>query len=68
MENSILFPGVTVEKGAKIKNSILMRGCYVKAGAELSCIIADKNVQFSEDVTLVGSERLPIVVPKGTVI
>lgn len=68
VENSILFPGVTVEKGAKIKNSILMRGCYVKAGAELNCVIADKNVQFSEDVTLVGSERLPIVVPKGTVI
>ena len=68
VENSIIFPGVTIEEGAVIKNSILMRGCYVHAKAELSCVIADKNVQFSEGVTLVGSERLPIVVPKGAAI
>ncbi len=68
VENSIIFPGVAISAGAKIKNSILMRACSVEEGVELNCVIADKNVQFSEGVTLVGSDRLPIVVPKGAVI
>ena len=68
VENSIIFPGVAISPDAKVKNSILMRGCMVEKGVELNCVIADKNVQFSEGVTLTGSERLPIVVPKGAVI
>ena len=68
VENSIIFPGVAISPNARVRNSILMRGCMVEAGVDLDCVIADKNVQFSEGVTLTGSERLPIVVPKGAVI
>ena len=64
LENSIVFPGVHVEKGAVIKNSILMHSCSVGENVSLSCVIADKDVIVSPDVTLVGTAKLPIVVPK----
>ena len=36
--NSILFPGVTVEKGAKVEDCILFRGTTVReAGAAVPC-------------------------------
>ncbi len=65
VENSILFGGVHVAKGAVLKNCIIMKRGLVGEGANLSYVIADKNVSFAPDTTLVGTQKLPIVVPKG---
>ena len=54
VENSILFRGVVVEKGAKVSNSVLMQGTVVRAGASLSYVIADKDVTVSEGRMLMG--------------
>lgn len=43
--NSVLSPGVVVEKGAVVRNSILFADCRVKAGAVVDLTIFDKNVQ-----------------------
>ena len=64
LENCIVFSGARIGKGAKLKNCILMRGCTVGEGAELSHVIVDKNSTINPSVTLVGSEKLPVVVPK----
>ena len=42
-----------------------MRRCIVGENSELSHVIADKAVVFSAGTVLTGSDKLPIVVPKG---
>lgn len=64
VENCVVFRGVRIGKGAVIKNSIIMQDTAVGEGAELRCVISDKNVTVSPFVTLTGSPRLPLVLPK----
>lgn len=64
LENCILFSDVRVGKGAKLKNCILMRGCVVGEGVILSNVIVDKASVISPYQTLMGSSKLPIVIPK----
>ncbi len=66
VENSIIFSGVHVGKGAVVRNSIVMRGCDVGEWTELTNVIADKKCSFAPGITLTGSPRLPIVVPKAS--
>lgn len=68
VENSILFPGVMVGKGATVKNSILFKRTTVGAGASISFVIADKYVGIRENVVLTGSESYPMVIAKNSVV
>lgn len=65
VENSVLFRGVKVGKGAKVKNSILMQGTVVGDNAELSYLITDKNVSICENHILTSSPQYPMYVGKG---
>ena len=66
VENCILFSGARVEAGAKLRDSIIMRGCEIGKDVELDCVIADKYTSFGPGVKLTGNPKLPTVVPKGT--
>lgn len=68
VENSIIFRGVHVGKGAVIKNSILLQDTYVGSDARLDCVISDKNVLIKDGRTLAGHETLPFFLPKGTMV
>lgn len=68
VENSIIFRDVRIEKGASVKDSIIMQGTVVKAGATAVNVIADKLSTILEDQVLVGSENLPFVIKKGTTV
>ncbi len=46
VSNSVLSPGVTVEKGAQVHGSILMHDTVVSQGARIEKVIADKKVEF----------------------
>ena len=46
VRNSVLSPGVIVEKDAEVKESILMHDTLVSKGARLKKVIADKKVEF----------------------
>lgn len=65
VENSVLFRGVKVGKGAKLKNCILMQGTVVGDNAELSYLITDKNVSICENHILTSSPQYPMYVGKG---
>ena len=65
LENCVLFRGVRIGKGAKLKNCIILQDTVVEPGADLTCVIADKDAVIGRDCYLVGSEKLPIIVPKG---
>ena len=65
VENSILFRGVKVGKGSVVKNSILMQDTVIEAGAQLNCVITDKNVVVRDRRHLSGCEDLPYFIGKG---
>ena len=54
--NSILSPGVTVEKGAQVKDAVILANSVIKAGAKVSYSIIDENVTIGENAT-VGVEK-----------
>lgn len=65
VENSVLFRGVKVGKGAKVKNCILMQDTVVGDNAELNYLITDKNVSICENHILTSSPQYPMYVGKG---
>ncbi len=68
VENSIIFRGVQIEKGAVVKNSIVMQNTCVGASARVEHTILDKSVTIRRDKTLIGQESFPVVVGKNVVI
>ncbi len=65
VENSILFRGVKVGKGAVVKNSILLQGTVVGNKCDITSIITDKNVEISNEKVLTGSETYPLYIGKN---
>lgn len=65
VENSIVFRGVKIGKGAVVKNCILFQDTYVCAGANLNCVITDKNVMIKDGRTLSGHESMPFYIGKN---
>lgn len=68
VENSILFRGVSVAKGAEVKGCILMQDTTVSRDAVLQNIIADKDVVVKESCTLMGTPEYPMTIAKGSVV
>lgn len=68
VENCILFRGVTVEKGAKVKNSIIMQDTFVGENSSLNCVIIDKAAVVKPNKTLCGDASYPVYIGKGIVI
>lgn len=65
IEDCIVFSGARIAPGAQLRHCIIMRGCVIGEGAQLDCVIADKYSKFSAGTVLVGSPKLPMVVPKN---
>ena len=68
VENSVLFRGVQVKKGAVVRNCVLMQGATVGENAEISYVIADKDVRINPYRTLVGHRSYPLAIAKGSVV
>ena len=68
VENCILFRGVKIAKGAKVKNCVLMQDTVVECGANLDYVITDKNVKITVAQELHGTESFPVFVAKGTTV
>ena len=66
VENSIVFHGVSVAKGAEVKNCILMQDVTVSRDAVLHHVIADKAVEIMDARTLMGHDHYPMVIAKGS--
>ncbi len=68
VENSILFRGVKVGRGAVVKNSILMQDTVVGENVSLNCVISDKNAVVRDSTVLSGVPHLPFYIMKGKMI
>lgn len=66
--NSVIAGGVTVKKGAVVKNSILMQKDVVEEDALLEYAVLDKEVTITAGKKLIGQETYPVPVSKGTTI
>ena len=68
VENSIIFRGVKISKGAVVKNSVIMQGTFVGANSHLDSVITDKDVMIRDSKTLIGCKEYPLYIEKGTAI
>ena len=68
VENSILFRGVKVEKGARVSNCVLMQGTTIQAGAVLKYTITDKNVRVNAGRMLMGHSSYPLAIAKNEIV
>ena len=64
VENSIIFKGAKVAKGAVVKNSILMQDTVIGENSKVNCVIADKNVSIKSSAELSGAETFPVCLAK----
>lgn len=64
VENSVLFRGVKVAKGAKVKNCILMQDTVIEAGADIEYLITDKLVTVSAGKEMKGTDSYPVYIVK----
>lgn len=65
VENSVLFRGVKVGKGAKIRNCVLMQDTVIEEGACVDHLITDKQVTITAGKELKGTDTFPVFVAKN---
>ena len=68
VENSVLFRGVKVGKGAVVKNCILMQDTVVGDKCELNYVISDKNVKIGDYRSTCGTVDYPVFINKNSVV
>ncbi len=68
VENSILFPGVRIGRGAQVRNCILFKNVTVSENVTLSHVIADKSVLVRTGGTLIGHENYPLTIARDSVV
>lgn len=65
VENSILFRGVKIGKGAKVKNCVLMQDTVIEADVNMAYVVTDKNVTITSGKELKGNDTFPVYVAKS---
>lgn len=68
VENSVLFRGVKIGKGAKVRNCVLMQDTVVEAGADIEYVISDKNVTITEGKQVKGTDTFPVFIAKHQIV
>ena len=68
VNHSVLFRGVTIGKGASVKNCIIMQDSVVEEGVELENCILDKQAVIKKGGKLIGPPSYPIVISKNMTI
>jgi glucose-1-phosphate adenylyltransferase len=68
VENSILFRGVKIMKGAVVKDSIIMQGSSVCENVSLNHTILDKGVVVTKGKQLQGDKEWPLIVGKNVTV
>ncbi|WP_430742312.1 glucose-1-phosphate adenylyltransferase subunit GlgD [Bacillus atrophaeus] len=67
VENCILFRGVHIGKGTKLKNCIIMQKTQIGEDCVLEQVISDKDVRIGNATEAAGTIEQPLVLKKGLV-
>lgn len=65
VQNSIIFRGVNIAKGATVRNSIVMQKSEISSDAVVVNSILDKYTCIEEGTTIAGNTSMPYVVEKN---
>ena len=68
VEHCVLFRGVKVVKGAKLKNCVIMQDSQIEEGVHLENCVLDKQAVIKRDGKLIGPSSYPIVISKDMTI
>lgn len=68
VENSILFRGVKVGKGAVVRNCVLMQDTVIEDNSYVEYVVTDKNVVVTKNQEVHGTDTFPVYVAKKKVI
>ncbi len=68
VENSLIFRGVKIGKGAVVRNCVIMQGTVVGENSHLDSVITDKDVLIRDSRTLVGCASYPMYISKGSAV
>lgn len=66
VRDSVLSRGVRVEKGAVVRNSIIMQDSVIESGAILDHVVFDKEVHITKGRRLIGQANYPLAIAKRT--
>ncbi len=64
VENSVIFRGVKIGRGTRVRNSILMQDTITGEDVYLNAVITDKNVVIRDGRVLSGHETTTFYIPK----
>lgn len=65
VENSVLFRGCQVKKGAVVRNCVLMQDTVVEEGSSVEYVVTDKDVHITASKQLSGTDSFPVFVAKN---
>ena len=65
VENSVIFPGVRIGKGAKVKNSVIMPDTTVGENAVVDYAIVAQNCEIAAEARVEGAKGAITVVAEG---
>ncbi len=68
VENSVLFRGVKVAKGAVVKNCILMQDTIICENSTAEYLVTDKNVTITANREVKGTSSYPVYIAKREVV
>lgn len=68
IENSVIFKGVRISKGAKISNCIIMQDCIIGENTTLNYVICDKDSVITPNRMLCGIDSYPVCISKKSVV
>lgn len=67
-EHSVLFRGVKLHAGAKVRDCVIMQDAVIEEGAELEYCTLDKDVHVRKGAKLRGTPTHPMIVERGETI
>ena len=67
VENSILSAGVTIEKDAFVKDSIIMQDTMIKKGSKVLKSIVDEEVVIEENAVVGGEKEITVIGSKAVI-
>jgi len=65
VENSIIFPGVKIGRGAKVKNSVVMASTVIEENASVDYAIVAQNCTIENGAKVTGEEGAITVIAEG---
>ncbi len=68
VENCIIFRGVKVGKGSKLKNAVIMQNSQIMENCTVENAIFDKEVILRENKKMIGQETYPLMIGKRTIV